>query len=115
MAQSDSDNGSNDGGGEAADGFVHLTLSSVLDFSFSGDLYSELRDHVGSAVVLDGSCVRHLGAPCVQVLVSAARFWRAQGVGFSVDRRSEAFVLGLERMGIGADELPVSVLFREGL
>ncbi len=89
-------------------GATEITLSSVLDFSSSGELFSELRDHVGNGVILDGSGVRHLGAPCVQVLMAAARAWESEGVPFAIDQRSEAFVLGLERMGIGADELPGS-------
>ena len=85
-----------------------LLLPSILDFSFCGELFVELGDHLEGGVFLDASGVRHLGACCVQVLLSASRRWKADNALFVVEPRSEAFVLGLERMGIGADEFPGS-------
>jgi len=92
----------------SGEGSFRFVLAHNLDFSACSDLFSEFQGHVGSGVVVDASGVGHLGAPCVQVLLCAARSWLAQGAPFAVVNRSSAFVLGLERLGIGADELPVS-------
>jgi chemotaxis protein CheX len=44
--------------------------------------------------------VQYLGAQCLQVLLSAASSWCADGVSLRIVNRATAFVRGLELAGI---------------
>ena len=82
-----------------------VVLPPLLGFQAAPDLYETLLNRCDKPVVLDASEVTHLGAPSLQILISAVRMWRQESVAFGVTAPSAAFLEGLVRLGIGLDEL----------
>jgi len=86
-------------------GAAAIALAAVLDYPAAADLAGVLLEHRREAVRLDASGVRHLGALCLQVLLSAAGTWRVDAISFSVEDPSPGFSEDLARMGVAASEL----------
>jgi chemotaxis protein CheX len=87
---------------EIANSAGALQLSEVLNLSAAAPLAGALSERRGGNVVIDASQVRYLGMQCLQVLLSAAATWSAEGCQLRVANRSEGFVMGLQLVGIPA-------------
>jgi anti-anti-sigma regulatory factor len=76
-----------------------LALPERLDRDAARDLHAELLRHRGANLSLDGTVVRAVGALAVQVLVSAARDWAAEGLNLtlsaSLSMRADLIRLGV--------------------
>ena len=68
-----------------------LILAPVLDLNAAEPLKAELLARRGGDLALDASSVERLGGLCLQVLLSAIRTWRADGVNLSFSVMSESF------------------------
>jgi chemotaxis protein CheX len=79
-----------------------LQLAEVLSLMAAAPLAKSLAQVRGSDVLIDASQVQHLGAQCLQVLLSAASTWSAEGALLRVVNRSAGFAAGLELMGVPA-------------
>jgi chemotaxis protein CheX len=79
-----------------------LQLSEVLSLAVATPLAKALTERRGTDVVIDASHVRHLGAQCLQVLLSAASTWSAEGASLRICNRSTGFLLGLQLVGLPA-------------
>ncbi len=79
-----------------------LELAGVLNLPAAAPLAKTLTERRGADVVIDASQVQHLGAQCLQVLLSAASTWSAEGASLRIINRSAGFITGLELMGIPA-------------
>ena len=84
-----------------------VLLPPMLGLQASSVLHETLQGRSGLPVVLDASQVTHLGAPCLQILISAIRTWREKSTEFHVTAPSAAFHEGLERLGFSQDELGI--------
>lgn len=82
-----------------------IVLPPLLDFRQAPKLYDMLRKCIDMPMILDATDVIHLGAPCMQILISANRKWREKSLPLNVKTPSVAFHESLERMGITADEI----------
>lgn len=82
-----------------------ITLTATLDFPAAAALAEEFREQQLSPTLVDASGVQHLGALCLQVLLAAAKTWRADAVSLRVENLSLAFSEGLTRMGITVSDL----------
>lgn len=80
-----------------------LTLAPVLDLNAAGPLKAEILAHRGQDLTLDASAVERLGGLCLQVLLSAARTWAADGLNLSLGFVSQA--LTEQWAAFGAPEL----------
>jgi chemotaxis protein CheX len=80
-----------------------LQLPEALDLVAARPLAATLIGRRGAGIVVDASSVQHVGAQCVQVLLSAAAAWAAEGHAFAVVNRSPGFIEGLQLLGIPAD------------
>ena len=58
----------------------------------------------GKPVDIDASHVERLGGQCLQVLLSAAKTWKADKTSFVVINRSSDFAESLARLGVSAAE-----------
>ena len=82
-----------------------VELPDVLDIKAAAPLASEFLAVRGKAVSLDGSRVKRLGAQCLQVLISAATTWKADGVALAVVNASGDFTCGLARLGVSLADI----------
>jgi chemotaxis protein CheX len=76
-----------------------IELPDVLDIKAAAPLAGELLAMRGKAVEIDASRVKRVGGQCLQVLLSAAMTWKADGVALAIVNASGDFVDGLARLG----------------
>jgi len=86
--------------GASKDTQATLRLAKVLDLAAAAPLKEELTQFRGRSALLDASDVQRLGTQCAQVLLSARRTWLAEGQAFEIKDASEAFLEGLNRLGV---------------
>ena len=81
-----------------------FTLPAVVDFASAAALRSGLLEHRGSDLEVDAAAVQRIGGLGLQILLSAARSWRSDGLKFAITGASTPFneVLSLT----GAADLP---------
>ncbi|MFZ2103600.1 MAG: STAS domain-containing protein [Oricola sp.] len=91
---------------EKDDSFV-LTLPVSLQgeqATYVADLLLSAR---GNPVAVDASAVERIDTPCIQVLLSAARLWREEGVALELSGESGVFTENLNTLGLTKAELEV--------
>ena len=69
-----------------------ITLPEELDIKAAAPLAAELSAARGTDLRLNLSQVERVGAQCLQVLLSAAATWSADGVELMLEEPSPAFV-----------------------
>lgn len=82
-----------------------MKLPGLLDGRAAIGLRAALLERRGKPLALDASEVVTLGALSAQVLVSAARTWRADGVELQLKAVSEALSNGLRLLGLGTHDI----------
>ena len=90
-----------------------LRLSPVLDLGAAGPLAAEFQARRGSGIAVLASEVQRIGAPCLQVLLSAQLTWAADGAHFRVVDSSPEFIEGLALLGadgLGSETTPLEML-----
>jgi chemotaxis protein CheX len=80
-----------------------VPLPAALTAIAATDLADQLRTLRGAPLTLEGGAVKKVGAQCVQVLLSAAATWRADGVTMALDAPSEEFAEALRLMGLSPE------------
>jgi chemotaxis protein CheX len=68
-----------------------LTLPEVIDSASVSGLRGALLEHRGQDLNVDASLVRRIGGLGLQVLISAARTWEADGHSLRLESPSPAF------------------------
>jgi chemotaxis protein CheX len=68
-----------------------LPLPPKLDAGAAHGLKASLLECRGRPLAVDASDVQQMGALCLQVLLSAQKSWRHDGLGFVVQNPSPAF------------------------
>ena len=84
--------------GKAASG--SMTLPNELDIKAAAPLVAELLALRGKDIVINATQVDRAGAQCLQVLLSAAATWSADGHEFSVSEPSPAFSDAIDVAGL---------------
>jgi chemotaxis protein CheX len=79
-----------------------VELPEVLDLKAATPLTVEFLSLRGRPLDVDASSVRRLGGQCLQVLLSAAKTWKADEIGFALVNPSGDFNEGLKRLGVDA-------------
>ncbi len=82
-----------------------LTLPDCLDSAAAVAVKDMLLERRGSALVIDASHVRRVGAQSLQILVSAARTWAADGLSFSLTNASSEFLDTIALVGLPREDL----------
>lgn len=77
-----------------------VMLEPRLDLPAASPLMTTLRAREDSEVILDFSEVKHLGALCLQVMLSAATTYNAQGRKLSLTNVSDRVVDQMRVMGM---------------
>ena len=84
--------------GKAAGG--GMTLPTELDIKAAAPLAAELVAARGRDIALNASQVERVGAQCLQVLLSAAATWSADGAELTLEEPSPAFVDAIQTAGL---------------
>ncbi|MGR3320390.1 MAG: STAS domain-containing protein [Pseudooceanicola sp.] len=82
-----------------------LLLQSRLDLPAAAPLAQELRKRLGSDVTVDAGAVTHMGALCLQVMVSAAKTLTRAGHRFRMINASDRVLEQLVSMGFTPETL----------
>lgn len=82
-----------------------LALPETLDLTAAAPLAQALLARRGSSLCVDAGQVRRVGALAMQVLLSAAATWKADGVTMQVEDPSPELLSALELLGIAPAEL----------
>lgn len=82
-----------------------VVLAERLDLSAAEPLLAQIAAHRDAALRLDGSAVRHLGTPCLQILLAAARDWQKRGRDFAIEPQSEAMRQAILTFGLRQEDL----------
>lgn len=77
-----------------------ITLPGELDIKAATPLAAELSAARGADLTLNLSQVGRVGAQCLQVLLSAAATWSADGVELALEDPSPAFIDALATAGL---------------
>jgi chemotaxis protein CheX len=82
-----------------------IELPDALDLPAAGRLAESLLKLVGEDLAIDASKVQRLGASCLQVLLSAARTWKAENTSLTLANGSERFIDDLRLLGFTPETL----------
>ncbi len=77
-----------------------ISLPQALDLRAAAPLVNSLLLARGSAVRLDGSQVRSVGAQCLQVIVSARHTWERDGLHLTIVNPSENLMSAFADAGL---------------
>ena len=77
-----------------------IELMENLDMPLAGPLAEAFGKLVGTPVDIDASRVNRLGASCLQVMLAAARTWKAQGDALTLKDPSPRFLEDLGLLGL---------------
>jgi chemotaxis protein CheX len=82
-----------------------LTLPECLDSGSVIALRDTLLTYRGSPLEVDAGQVRRTGTQALQILISAARTWRADGQRYALTHPSSEFLDTLALVGVAAEQL----------
>ena len=77
-----------------------LFLPDILDANAAEPLAENLLQKRGKQLRMDASRVTRISIPCVQVMLSAARTWKADNQAFEIINASESFQRDLKAAGL---------------
>jgi chemotaxis protein CheX len=80
-----------------------IELPENLDMPIAAHLVESFSKCVGQPLSVDASRVQRLGASCLQVLLAAARTWKAEGHALSLVNPSPRFLEDLKLLGLQPD------------
>ena len=89
--------------GTAATGSI--TLPTELDIKAAMPLATELIAARGKDLALNASQIERVGAQCLQVLLSAAATWEADGQELTIEEPSPAFSDAIQTAGLTLSQL----------
>lgn len=82
-----------------------LTLPKRVDLEASAELASSLAEKRGGDLTIDASSVNQLGTPGLQVLLSAASTWAAEGHDLKLVSPSDSMLADLRTFGVDPSAL----------
>ncbi len=75
-------------------------LPAVLDSTIAKQLLADLKPLQGKALSVNGAAVNRVSTPCLQVLLSAAATWKADGMVFNITTPSATLLESVRLLGI---------------
>ena len=77
-----------------------IELPENLDMPIAAQLAETFAKLTGEPLAVDGARVSRLGASCLQVLLAAARTWKAEGDALTLQNPSARFLEDLNLLGL---------------
>jgi chemotaxis protein CheX len=87
-----------------------IELTENLDMPAAAPLLEQMSKLVGEPLAVDASRVQRLGASCLQVLLAAARTWKAEGDALTLQSPSLRFLEDLHLLGLEPDTFLTGVI-----
>jgi chemotaxis protein CheX len=84
-----------------------LVLPEALDSSSAGGIKDLLLARRGSPIVVDAGQVRRTGMQVMQILISAAQTWQADGQSYVVKNPTQEFLDTIALVGLSREQLLV--------
>lgn len=84
-----------------------LSLPETLDSSWAGNLKDMLLARRGTPIVVDAGQVRRTAMQAVQILISAAQTWKADGQNYVVTNPTQEFLDTIALAGLSREQLLV--------
>ena len=84
---------------------AELVLPARLDLPAAVPLAEAILAHRGQDLNLIAQDVLHLGTPCLQVLLAAAKSWRTDGRSLALASPSGAMIKQLDCFGLTLDDM----------
>lgn len=84
-----------------------VVLPEMLDASCAAPVREMLLARRGSPLVVDAGQVRRTGTQAIQILIAAARTWRADGQRYVVTNPSSEFLDTIALVGLTREQLMV--------
>lgn len=81
------------------------SLAEVLDTTAASSLLADLQKLRGNPIEIAGGAVSRISALCVQVLLSAAMTWKADGMSFSINLPSDALREAMRVLGVNVGQI----------
>ena len=82
-----------------------LSLAKTLDLNEATALHGKLLALKGNDIAIDASGVERAGALSIQVLMSAAKTWEEDKLGFTFSKVSDALATTMQLIGVNHDHL----------
>lgn len=82
-----------------------LPLPERIDMATAADLQTALMGHAGADLTLEAAGTRQISTPAIQVLISAATTWRANGNVLTIEDPSPQMVEQLAFGGLTLDHI----------
>ena len=86
-----------------------VNLPAKLDTSAAALLRAEVAASAGNDLTIEANAVEHLGALCLEVLLTARHVWSSGGQKLELAAPSQAFLADLETFGLAPDDLSTGV------
>lgn len=83
-------------------------LPERFDSAAAASVLQSFKQHRGSALTVDGSAVRRVGAQGLQILLSATRTWRSDGHALAVENASVELIDAAQLLGLSNSDLSIS-------
>lgn len=83
-------------------------LPERFDSAAASGVLEAFKLHRGTALTVDASSVRRVGAQGLQILLSATRTWQADGQALSLENASAELIEAVHLLGLSTSELSIS-------
>lgn len=83
-------------------------LPERFDSTAASGVLDAFKLHRGSALTVDASAVRRVGAQGLQILLSASRTWQADGQALRLENASAELIEAAHLLGLSTSELSIS-------
>jgi len=84
---------------------AHISLPEKLGANQLSSLFDEISAARGKSLVLDASSVRYIGAQGMQILLSAVKTWKRDGVPLRLTGTTEELREIVSVLGVSSSEL----------
>ncbi len=99
---------------EAAASHIEVAVSTAFqlperfDSAAASDVLDGFKSRRGSALIVDASGVRRVGAQAMQILISATRTWQADGHTLTLENPSAELIDAAALLGLSNSDLSIS-------
>lgn len=83
-------------------------LPERFDSAAAADVLDGFKSRRGSALIVDASSVRRVGAQAMQILISATRTWQADGHTLTLENPSAELIDAATLLGLSNSDLSIS-------
>lgn len=93
---------------ETTPAIVPFQLPERFDSAAAASVLDGFKRHRGSALTVDASAVRRVGAQGLQILISATRAWQADGYALALENASAELIDAAQLLGLSHSDLSIS-------